>query len=191
MKAIVVCLIGGLGSGKTTVAEFLVGKGFRRFTYSDLVREELQRLAVPSPDRKKLQDTGDKLREEFGEEVLGERIWEKIEDERAEKAVLDGPRSPADISLPRTKAGKFVALALLASPETRFSRLAKRKTGKDPHSKEDFLKDDQRDFGDGEDLTKQNTASCIQISDYKISTERSLEAVLQEVEAILKKEGII
>ena len=70
-------LSGRMGSGKDTLADMLVVHGFKKYEYSDIIKEELKRGGM-KPTRENLRNMGNILRERHGDDFLSKRIYEKI-----------------------------------------------------------------------------------------------------------------
>jgi len=187
----VVAIVGRPGSGKSTVAEFLVGQGFKRFGLGDICREEAAVRGNMKPTRMDLQNIGDSLRKKFGNSILSERVWEKIEVGSADLVIVEGSRHPGDIKFLQDKADKFLCLALLVSPEIRYKRVIDRGLSQDPREWEKFLEFDRRDAADLDNPNGQSTEAVIALADYKIDAALPEEKVFERVEEVLKKEGII
>ncbi len=187
----VVAIVGRPGVGKSTVAEFLTSKGFTRFGLGDVCREEAARKGNRQPSRTYLQDIGDQLREEFGPDILSQRVWEKIENQDVELTVIEGSRHPSDIAFLKRKANKLITLALFAPQRVRYERIVGRGLVQDPSEWEKFLNFDTRDAADKGNPNGQSTEAVVALADYKIDTNNPKEKVFEKVEEILKKEGII
>jgi dephospho-CoA kinase len=95
-RRVLVGLIGHIGSGKTSIANYLEGRGFLRVTLSDFLMDEAKARGL-TPTRKNLQDLGDELRRVKGGSVLVRRALEKAEHLGSTRLVIDGLRNPDEV----------------------------------------------------------------------------------------------
>ena len=70
----IIGLTGTISSGKSTVAEILIKKGFEHHTYSDILRLEAKKRNI-EPTRQNLQKLGNKLKEESKIEHITSMIF--------------------------------------------------------------------------------------------------------------------
>jgi len=78
-------------------------------------------------------------------------------------------------------------IAVDASLQDRFERLVKRGRPSDPANWQDFIEMDRRDRGENEEDSGQQVARCMELADFKINNNGSLEELREKVEEILKK----
>lgn len=180
---IVIGLVGPIASGKGTIAEFLKSKGFVYYSLSDVVRDEATRRGLEL-SRKNLQDVGNDLRERFGGAVLVERLAELIS--KQEFVVIDGIRNPQEIEAIKTDfGGKIVAIT--AYKNRRLERYIKRAQtrGEDSASKGAFEKVDARDQGVGEDKNGQQGQECIDLADFYLKNNDTIEQFYKDCDEML------
>lgn len=140
----VIGLVGPMVSGKGIVADYLVSLGYSYFRLSDIIREEIERLGK-TPDRKTLQDIGDKLRQKYGTDILAKRVAKKIESSRIERAIVDGVRNPGELKYLRRRFGAII-IGVDATRERRFQFILERDRSGDPKTWEEFCQLEQRDL---------------------------------------------
>ena len=75
--SIILGLCGENCSGKGTVADYLIKRGFYYFSLSDIIREELAKSGI-EPTRDNMVK-GNELRETLGPSILAKRAIEKLE----------------------------------------------------------------------------------------------------------------
>jgi dephospho-CoA kinase len=127
-KDIVIIGITGMpGAKKTMVAKLLSKYGIPYFTISSILREELiNRGLEPTPEN--YAKLAKEMREKFGEEILAKKAWEFIKSSIPSKVIIiDGIRSPEEVSFFKNIARHFLLLLVHASPSTRFKRFKRRK----------------------------------------------------------------
>ncbi|MCX6710044.1 MAG: AAA family ATPase, partial [Candidatus Woesearchaeota archaeon] len=93
----IIGITGPIGAGKGTVAEHLVKKGFKYYSLSDVIRQELK-SRKEEPSRDNMIRTGNELRIRYGAGVLAEKTSEWIKDEQKSgrrDLVVDSIRNPS------------------------------------------------------------------------------------------------
>ncbi|MEI6731768.1 MAG: nucleoside monophosphate kinase [archaeon] len=180
----IVGLVGGMGSGKGTVANILVKEyGFIKLVFSDVLREELEKDGKEFT-RQNLQDLGDELREKHGRGALAKVLLNKVKP--GQNYVIDGFRNPGEV-LEFRKRDEFFFIGVDSTMENRFKRVNTR-TEKDSVSTfEEFVKFDQRDFGKGEKESGLRIADCYSMKDKEISNDGSMEELRIRIEKLLKE----
>ena len=73
----IIGVTGSYASGKDSVAEYLIKKGFQHFSLSDEIRKELKKRKIKET-RQNLIKLGNELRKKHGNEILAKRIIELI-----------------------------------------------------------------------------------------------------------------
>lgn len=170
---IVIGLVGPIASGKGTISEYLKSQGFTYFSLSNVVREETEARGLEMT-RENLQDVGNDLRERFGGSVLVDRLNERIQKE--DFVVIDGIRNPEEINAIKSNfSGKIVNIS--AYKNRRIERYLERaKTrGEDNASVSSFKVIDERDLGKGEDSHGQQVQACIDLADFTVKNNGTIE----------------
>ncbi len=138
----VIGLTGKNGSGKGEVANFLRQAGFEYHSLSDILREELRKKRQKIT-RKKLIETGTRLREKEGLGVLAQRTLAKLGTEH--NYVIDSIRNPEEVKTLR-KRSDFFLLNITAPAPLRFRRLKERSRESDPTTLAQFVQLEKREF---------------------------------------------
>ncbi len=180
---IVIGLVGPIASGKGTISEYLKSQGFRYFSLSEVVREETvaRRLEMT---RQNLQDVGNDLRETFGGAVLVYRLAERIRKE--DFVVIDGIRNPEEIyAIKKQFGGKIITIS--AYKNRRVERYLERAKvrGEDTASVASFKKIDERDLGKGEGSHGQQVQACIDLADFTLKNNGTIEEFHQDCKEML------
>ncbi|MEK6922845.1 MAG: dephospho-CoA kinase [Nanoarchaeota archaeon] len=184
----IIGLTGTFGSGKTTVADYLKSKNFSYITLSDLVREQAQKQDLPI-EREILQNIGNKMRKLHGNGYWAQQALKKINNKN--NWIIDGIRNPGEVEVLR-KIKNFTLIALDAPIEIRIKRITERKgirserKHSDPNNIEEIKRLEARDRGEKESETGQQVEKCIELADYKINTNTSIEETLKTIGRILK-----
>lgn len=153
----VIGLVGPFGSGCSYVAKKLKEiHGYEVLSLSNILREEYLK-EYPNkrkPDRKNLQDYGDKIREERGSGYLAEKVVEKIKNDTSKNFVVDSIRNPEEIICLRRAFAGFYLLGVFAEPDLRWERV------------KDIYKSDRRAFDDDDKRdSKEKVAYGQQVTD--------------------------
>lgn len=179
----IIGLTGRIASGKASVAEFFKKKGFEYYTVSQIVREVASKMDIPVM-RESLQDVGDLIRKYEGTEGWIKRIIKRID--LTKNSVIDSIRNPGEIEELR-KFKKFYLISIDAPVDIRFERVLKKNKLSDPKSWKAFLKADERDFGENELGTGQQVGKCMEMADFYIMNDSTLNDLNLKIEEIYNK----
>ncbi len=143
----IVAITGMPGAGKSTAAQALVKLGWTRVVMGDVIRAETKRRGL-EPDARNTGEVMKALRKERGDSAVADLCLETISKAGAERVVVDGIRSMAEVEAFRKKASVLL-VAVDASPERRFELLKERGRKDDPLIYEMFAERDKRELGVG------------------------------------------
>ncbi len=166
----IVAITGMPGAGKSTAARALVKEGWERVVMGDVIRAETKRRGL-EPDAKNTGEVMKSLRSERGEAAVADLCLETIAGTGAERVVVDGIRSVAEVEAFRKKA-KVLLVAVDASPSRRFELLRERGRSDDPLTREMFEERDLRELGVG-------IGEAIVLADASISNESTTPEKLE------------
>lgn len=177
----IIGLTGTNGAGKTTVADHLKQKGFAYFSLSDVLRDELKKQNIPET-RENLINMGNKLRSEFGANILAKRIIKKID--LTKNTIVDSIRNAEEVKELK-KLKDFIFIAVDAPIELRHKRLKERFGRKEEHKTlEQFREQEQKEFSG--DKTKQQLGICMKMANKVILNGGTITELKKEVEGIIK-----
>ena len=166
----IVAITGMPGAGKSTAAQALVAAGWKRVVMGDVIRAETERRGL-EPDAKGTGEVMKLLRKEKGESAVADLCLETIARMGAEKVVVDGIRSLAEVDAFRRRA-EVLLVAVDASPSRRYALLKDRGRRDDPMTKEMFQDRDLRELGVG-------IGEAIALADETVSNEHDSPARLE------------
>lgn len=183
----VIGLTGSIGSGKEVLKEFLVKKFPSYYvTLSDIIRAELEKKKKAF-DRKALQDQGNEMRRKYGDHILAKFAVEYLSRDK-KLIIIDGIRNLGEAEYLKKKFGSsFILIGIDAPREIRFERISKRGEERDPKTFEEFVVLDERDLGLNEPDGGLQVAKCLEIADYKIINDGSLEELQNKISEIVEK----
>lgn len=165
----IIGLTGKNGAGKGEAAQFLQSLGFRYYSLSDAVREEVAKRGLPIT-RDNLVVVANELRTNFGPDILAKRIMQKLHP--GQKYVIDSIRNPAEVAALRSHKN-FVLVAVVADPKTRFERIKTRARENDPITYEGFLAAEARE-AESADPNRQQLNRTEELADVQITNDGML-----------------
>ncbi len=175
----IVAITGMPGAGKSTAAQALVAKGWKRVVMGDVIREETKRRGL-EPDSKNTGEVMKQLREERGKAAVAELCLDAIMRTGSDRVVVDGIRSMSEVETFR-KAANVMLVTVHASSKRRFALLRERGRSDDPLKHEMFLKRDERELGVG-------VGEAIALADEMVSNEHnSPEKLAAEIVAVVDR----
>lgn len=175
----IVAITGMPGAGKSTAAQALVAKGWKRVVMGDIIREETKRRGFV-PDSRNTGNVMKQLRKERGEAAVAELCLEAIKKAGSERVVVDGIRSTAEVEF-FGKHANVILVVVHASRKRRFVLLKERGRSDDPLTYEMFLKREERELGVG-------IGNAIAIADEVVSNEHWTPKKLgKEIAAVVER----
>mgnify|MGYP001557919887 FL=1 len=184
---IIIGVVGQIASGKGILVKYLTEKlDFAPFSLSSIIHAELKKKGTKEFTRQTLQDVGDKLRREYGDDALARRLNEVIiKGQKKSKIVVEGIRNPGEIEFLK-KNTNFILIGVKAKRELRFKRLLSRGKPWDPKSWNDFVKVDRRDLGVGQGKNGQQVKKCLAYCDYVLTNNRDFKDFKRKVKELMK-----
>ncbi len=180
---IIIGITGTIGAGKGTVVEYLVkNKGFKHFSARDLILEEVNKRGLENI-RDNMVIVANELRQQYGSGYVADELYRRAS-VSGDNCIIESIRTVGEIES-LNKKGNFVLLAVDAEPKIRYERILERKTTTDDVSFEKFLEDEKKEM-ESDDSNKQNLKKCIQMADFVIENNGSLEQLNNKIEEILK-----
>lgn len=176
---LIICLAGMPGSGKSIIVEVAKERGYDIVVMGDVIREEAERRRL-EPNPENLGKIMVELRRSEGKAVIAKRYIPKIEKKTKSKVIVDGIRSLSEVEEFKKNFPKFSFIAVHSSPETRFSRVYRRRRSDDPETWEIFHERDARELSVG-------LGDAITMAEYIIVNEGNLGAVKEKIRKILRR----
>jgi dephospho-CoA kinase len=184
----IIGLCGRPGAGKETLTKFLRDKGFVYFETSKIINEELSKLGIEIT-RTNQQNWADDLRKRYGVAALMIIMLDKTRnnEDKNKNYIFDSLRNAGEAEFLRKEVENFVLIGVDAPQKLRFERILKRNKTNDPKTWEEFLKVDERDNFDTENPMGQQTGKLLEMSDFVIVNDGTLEDGLKKIEEVWKK----
>lgn len=180
----IIGLVGQNCAGKDTAANYLVSKGFVRYSLSDYLRGELEKQGV-TPTRDNLIALGNKFREEKGAGYLSEKALEAIG--QGKNYVIVSIRNPEEARV-LMRRPDFVLVAMEAPARVRFERMLARKREEDPKTFEEFMNLEDTENAGGARLSVSDTMA---MAKHHLNASGSIDEELAEVERLCRKMGVV
>jgi dephospho-CoA kinase len=175
----IIGLSGQPASGKDTVADLFVSKGFRHVSLGDMLREEMRKQGKPI-DRAHMSDFAADAKRTRGIAYLAKLAAEKV----SGNTIISGIRGTAEVEFFRRQFGAdFMLLVVDAPLQTRYERARKRNRTGDDISFEEFrrIEDHERSAVSG----AQEVDKVIALADRTIDNGGSIEALTAKLEGLL------
>jgi dCMP deaminase len=178
----IVGVTGFFCSGKDTFAEFLMRKGFKHISLSDIIRDEItargQQITIP-----RLTETGNELRTTFGPQVLAQRALAKMPEYG--HVVVTSIRHGAEVETLRTRKD-FVLIFVDAPLRTRYERCVSRNRAGDLTTFEAFRNAEKAQMR-SKDPNSQQLQTCKDMADILVNNDGSLEDFHGKIAAAMKR----
>ena len=179
----IIGITGTDGAGKGTVVDYLVGKhGFTHYSSRDFIMEEVTRLNLPT-DRNQLRLTANVLREQFGNEVIVRKAYERAAAENKDTVVIESIRAMAEVEYLKSNGG--ILLAVDADPAVRYARVQGRRSETDKVTYEQFLAHEALENNDPNPHGMQK-AKVMAAADYTIKNSSDKKILAREVEKFIQ-----
>jgi dephospho-CoA kinase len=187
----IVGITGTNGSGKGTVVDILLEKGFHHYSARAFITEEIVKRKLPV-NRESMVSVANDLRLKYGPSYVAEALFQKAKLEGG-NAVIESLRTVGEIEALRNKFGankkkgrkEFILIAVDADIGTRYDRINSRKSETDSVSLEQFQVQESNEMMNT-DQTKQNISACIELADFLIINDGTVDDLRRKVEDVLK-----
>jgi dephospho-CoA kinase len=179
---IIIGITGTLGAGKGTVVDYLVKeKGFKHYSVRDFLTKLIEKEGHVV-NRDSMVEIANRLRAQYGPSFLVEEIFKEAQKSKG-NCIIESLRTEGEIKSLREK-GNFYLLAVDADPKLRYERVVKRGTETDKISFQKFIGDEKREMTSN-DPNKQNLRKCMELANYTIQNNSTIEALNKRVSEII------
>lgn len=180
---IIIGITGTLGAGKGTIVDYLINKkDFKHFSARAFLVEEIERRGLKN-NRDSMVLVANDLREKNSPSFVADELFKRAI-ESGQNCIIESLRTPGEVDSLKKK-GDFILLAANAEAKIRYERIIKRSTSTDNVSFEKFLSDEEREMT-SDDPNKQNLKKCIEMADFIIENNGTIEELNSKLEEILK-----
>lgn len=179
----VIGLVGRIGAGKDEAAKYLSGKlGWPIFQISSPLKEEVAKRSL-EPNRENIQKIGVEFAQKYGDGYLAQLAIDSFE----KNGIVSGPRQLGQIRYFNDNC-RFILIFIDADDETRYARVKDRTLVHEARTLEDFIRDEREKDVIG---PVQRLEDCIELANYKVRNNSTLNDLSDELDEVLKKEKLI
>lgn len=171
----VIGIIGMPGSGKEEFVQVGLEHGFSVVRMGDVVREYAGKKGLDPSDRS-VGGLAASEREEHGLDIWARRTLPRLEGD----CIIDGIRSPEELSYFKVHIPGLVLVAITVRPETRYKRIRARGRSDAPGTYDEFLARDSREKG-------WSLAEAMEQAQHVLPNDDSLEEFRKSVGHLLDK----
>ena len=176
-KGLVLALVGESGAGKSTTTRILSEKGFAPIALAKHLRESAI-AQYGTPTHQQVHALAQATQEREGDDYYARIALSDPAFDTASDVVIDGLRNLAEfeftIGAVRRSDRSFFLMAIIASDDTRFSRVVNRARAGDPMDRTLFDQDDARARGQTQDRFQQN-GLLIDLATHKLFNTSDLD----------------
>jgi dephospho-CoA kinase len=181
---LIIGITGTLGAGKGTIVDFLIKeKGFAHFSVRAFIAEEIIKRGM-DVNRDSMVLVANDLRKKNSPSYITDCLYEKALS-LGSNSIIESIRTPGEIYSLRKKGG-FYLIAIDADPEIRYARISLRQSETDHITYRTFLDNEQREMN-STDPNAQNIGKCIEMADYRLFNNGTIEQLNQQVDAVIMK----
>lgn len=179
----IIGIVGPIGSGKDTAAEFIGQKiKTKVFTISQFLKEIAAKRGI-EPTRENLIKLGTQTGLDQGEDYLARIVLEKV----SSTGVLAGIRFTKIIEFLKANS-EFILIAVSADPQIRFQRAQARDRLGEASTFEEFIANEQKE---NSAPNIQRVFECMKMAKYQVGNDGTQDEFYIKLEEILKKEKLI
>jgi dephospho-CoA kinase len=174
----VVAVVGMTGSGKSEVTAIFREKGFTPVRFGDITDDEVKKLGLPLTEENE-RPIRERLRKEHGMDAYAKLSIPRIDAARqTSHVVVDGLYSWEEYTFLKDHYGAdFLVVAVWASPQKRYSRLARRQVRS--------LTPEAAAGRDRAEIENLNKGGPIVMADFTVLNETSMTDLKHQVERIV------
>lgn len=179
----IIGITGTLGAGKGTIVEYLLTKGFKQYSMTGFISDEIVSKGLDINCDNMVSVVND-LRSKFGPSYIAEQLFERAKKEGGD-CVIESLRCLGEVEALKKK-DEFILFAVDADIENRYSRISERRGPKDNISFDEFVMNEQREMSSN-DPVKQNIRVCMNIADYNFKNDWTIAELHNKVGKVLEE----
>ena len=174
-------VIGRNGSGKSTVCEYMVSKGYTVHSLSDVVRMHATNQGI-HPDRDALTKLANELKQTTGVDYFARAAVNNVKSNQQQLLIVfDSIRHPIEIDYLRSHHVTFIGVH--APLKDCYDRIVRRGKGTDFVSFDEFKRQDAYELN-GESFG-QLISSCLELCDYNFENHGDLRNLYDQIDDML------
>jgi dephospho-CoA kinase len=177
----IIGLAGSFGAGKGTVVEYLKTKGFRHYSASGFISEEIVRRGMPL-NRDSMIEVANDLRATHGPTYIVESLYKRALLEGGD-VIIESLRAIAEVDAIHSLGG--VVIGIDATPHIRYGRAQLRGSVKDHVSLEVWQEQEKKE-SNPDDPTKQDIFGALKRADVILQNSGTTGELFAQVETFLE-----
>ncbi|MBI3638667.1 AAA family ATPase [Candidatus Wolfebacteria bacterium] len=175
----IIGITGHPGSGKDTIADYFIAKGFHKISGGDILREEMSKLGIPADKRSRIHEFVAEMRKRYGNGYPSEETIKRING----NTVISGIRNTEEVKIFRERLGSdFKLIAVQAPLELRYERAKKRGRIDDDITIQNFKAEEDKERAN--DSGSHEVDLVIEMADFKIINDGSKEELFKALDKI-------
>lgn len=179
----IIGITGTDGAGKGTVVALLKKHGYTHYSSREFIVAEIERQGL-EVTRNQTRLTANEMRATYGNAVVVLKAFERAAEEGQENVVIESVRALAEAEFLHER--NAILLSVDAAPEIRYKRVQARRSHTDKVSYEQFLEHEELEKNDPDPHGMQK-AKVMEMADYTITNNGTVEELQQQVESFLQK----
>jgi dephospho-CoA kinase len=180
----IIGITGTNGSGKGTVVEHFLKKGFKHYSVREFLTEEIKRQGLPI-DRSSMREVANELRRLHGPSYVIETLYASAQAEGGD-ALIESVRALGEADF--LKAHGAALIAVNADRKIRYERSVARGSETDKLDFDTWVIQEEREWHNAE-AHDMNVPAVIARADYTITNNGTLEELHAQVDEVLAKMG--
>jgi len=176
----IIGITGYNASGKDSVAEYLEKKGFKHYSLSDIIRDELKKKKK-TLSRENLIEEGNNLRKKYGPSILAKKTIEKITSEK--NYIITSIRNKQEV-LELNKLDNYILIKVISPIKDRFERIKSRNRIGDPKTIGELQKKELQEESSNQNNQQLHLAS--RLANVTINNNSDLNTLYNKIELFLK-----
>ncbi len=178
----IIGITGTNGSGKGTVVEYLKKTGFRHYSASGFIAEEVKRRGLPI-NRDTLNEVGTDLRRTHHPTYIIQTLYERAYADGRD-AIIEAVRGVAGAQMLKERGA--ILLAVDADRRVRYEKVVKRGSEKDHVSFERFCEQEDRELEQNEEFAM-NINGVMKIADYTFQNNGTLQGLHAQIDKVFSE----
>jgi dephospho-CoA kinase len=179
----IIGITGTNGSGKGTVVDYLVQKGFKHYSVRAELIEEIRRRGL-TVDRSSMREVANDLRQKNGPLYFDHLFVSDAERNGYQNILIESVRVLQSVQFLKSKGG--VIIAVDADRKIRYERAVLRGSETDKVDFDTWVEQEEREWGN-KAAHDMDVPGVMKLADYTLQNNGSLEALHAQVDEVLAK----
>lgn len=184
MSLKIIGITGTLGAGKGVIVDYLIKRyNFEHYSVRNFLIQELEKRKLPV-NRDFMVKIANELRTNNSPSWIIDQLYKQAV-EKGKNSVIESIRTPSEVMSLKNNPN-FILFAIDADPEIRYNRIRLRNSETDHVDFETFIQNEEREMH-STNPNEQNIAQCMEMADFLLINNDSLEELYIKIENILSR----